>query len=179
MADSPLLAGWTNCPRCGNELERAERAVRCAHCDLSVYATPSPTASAILVDEQGRVLLARRTNDPGAGLWDLLGGFVEEGEAGLAALRREIEEETGLEIEPLAFLGAYPDRYGDEGIYTLNLYWTARITGGELALEADELAEVAWFAPGELPAADEFAFANTVEALEEWRSGRRSAAGEK
>ena len=69
-------------------------------CELSVYATPSPTASAILVDEQGRVLLARRTNDPGAGLWDLLGGFIEEGEAALVALRREIEEETGLEIEP-------------------------------------------------------------------------------
>jgi 8-oxo-dGTP diphosphatase len=179
MADSPLLAGWTNCPRCGHELERVERAVRCTGCGLSVYATPAPTASAILVDEQGRVLLARRTNDPGAGLWDLLGGFVEEGEEGLTALRREIAEETGLEIVPLEFLGAYPDRYGDEGIFTLNLYWTARITGGELALEADELAEVAWFAPDELPDADEFAFANTVEALGEWRSMLRSAAGEK
>jgi 8-oxo-dGTP diphosphatase len=179
MPDSPLLAGWTNCPRCGHELDREERAVRCASCGLSTYATPAPTASAILVDERGRVLLARRMNDPGAGLWDLLGGFIEEGEEALAALHREIEEETGLEIEPLGFLGAYPDRYGDEGIYTLNLYWTARITGGELALEADELAEVAWFAPDELPEGHEFAFANTVEALTEWRSAGRSAAGEK
>jgi 8-oxo-dGTP diphosphatase len=179
MTDSPLLAGWTNCPRCGHELERAARAVRCGNCGLSVYATPAPTASAILVDEQGRVLLARRTNDPGAGLWDLLGGFVEEGEEALAALHRELEEETGLEIEPLDFRGAYPDRYGEEGIYTLNLYWTGRITGGELALDADELAEVAWFAPEELPHPDEFAFANTVEALAGWRSGLRSATAEK
>ena len=179
MGESPLLDGWTSCPRCRHELEREDRAVRCDNCGLSVYGTPAPTASAILVDEQGRVLLARRTNDPGAGLWDLLGGFVEEGEEALAALHREVEEETGLEIEPLEFLGGFPDRYGDGGIYTLNLYWTARITGGELALEADELAEVAWFGPDELPDADEFAFTNTVEALTEWRSGLRSAAREK
>jgi 8-oxo-dGTP diphosphatase len=179
MTDSPLLAGWTNCPRCRHELEREERAVRCGNCGLSVYATPAATASAVLVDEQGRVLLARRTNDPGAGLWDLLGGFIEEGEKALAALHREVKEETGFEIEPLEFLGGYPDRYGAEGIYTLNLYWTARIAGGELDLEGDELVEVAWFAPEELPDADQFAFSNTVEALGEWRAGLGSAAGEK
>jgi ADP-ribose pyrophosphatase YjhB (NUDIX family) len=179
MGESPLLAGWTNCPRCGHDLGREARAVRCANCGLSAYGTPAPTASAIIVDEQGRVLLARRNNDPGAGLWDLLGGFIEEGEEALVALHREIEEETALEIEPLEFLGAYPDRYGDEGIYTLNLYWSARVTGGELDIEEDELAEVRWFAPDELPPEDDFAFANTFRALQAWRSGTGSAGRKK
>jgi 8-oxo-dGTP diphosphatase len=143
--------------------------VRCPSCGLAVYANPAPTASAILVDDAGRVLLARRSGDPGAGLWDLVGGFVEEGEDALAGLHREVREETALEIEPLEFLGAYPDRYGEDGIYTLNLYWTARIAGGELALD-DELTEVAWFDPDELPAEDEFAFANTLHALADWKA---------
>jgi ADP-ribose pyrophosphatase YjhB (NUDIX family) len=144
-----------------------------------VYATPAPTASALVLDEGGRVLLARRAGDPGADLWDLLGGFVEEGEEPLAALRREVAEETGLEIEPVGYLGGYPDRYGEGGIYTLNFYWTARITGGEFGLDDDELAEVRWFGPAELPDPSEFAFRNTVQALQDWKASLGSDEGEK
>jgi 8-oxo-dGTP diphosphatase len=178
MTESPLFAGWKTCPRCQTELGRERRSVHCPACGLSVYANPAPTASAIVIDDQGRVLLARRGAEPGAGLWDLLGGFIDEGEEPLAALRRELEEETSLEIEPLEYLGGYPDRYGEDGIYTLNLYWAARITGGELALD-DEIAEVAWFAPDELPSDSEFAFRNTVEALADWRARVGSGASHK
>ena len=143
--------------------------MHCTNCGLTVYANPAPTASALVLDEEGRVLLARRGADPGAGLWDLLGGFIEEGEEPLAALRREIEEETALKIEPGEFLGGYPDRYGDEGLYTLNLYWMAQISGGELELD-EELAEVGWFGPEELPESSHFAFRNTLEALRDWRA---------
>jgi 8-oxo-dGTP diphosphatase len=173
MGESPLLAGWKSCPRCRHELEREERSVHCPNCGLTVYANPAPAASALVLDDEGRVLLARRAQDPGAGLWDLLGGFVDEGEEPIAALTRELREETGLAIEPDEFLGGYPDRYGDDGIYTLNLYWTARIRGGELALD-DELQEVAWFAPDELPTPEEFAFRNTIEALQDWEKSLRS-----
>ena len=153
--------------------------MRCPNCDLVIYANPAPTASAILLDDEGRVLLARRASDPGAGLWDLLGGFIEEGEDPLAALVREVEEETSLRVEPGEFLGAYPDRYGDEGIFTLNLYWLARIVGGKLSLDEEELREVAWFRAEELPGPAEFAFANTVEALRDWRAQLGSGASEK
>jgi ADP-ribose pyrophosphatase YjhB (NUDIX family) len=131
---------------------------------------PCADASAIVLEGEDRVLLARRASDPGAGLWDLLGGFIEEGEEPLAALVREVGEETSLRVEPGEYLGGYPDRYGDEGIFTLNLYWLARITGGELSLDEEELREVAWFRAEELPGPAEFAFANTVQALREWRA---------
>jgi 8-oxo-dGTP diphosphatase len=179
MGASPLLAGWETCPRCRHDLVREEKSVRCPNCELVVYANPAPTASAIVLDDEGRVLLARRASDPGAGLWDLLGGFIEEGEDPLAALVREVEEETALRVEPGEYLGAYPDRYGDGGIFTLNLYWLARIVGGELALDDAELEGVAWFRAEELPDPAEFAFANTVEALREWRAQLGSGANEK
>jgi 8-oxo-dGTP diphosphatase len=167
MEASPLFAGWKSCPRCRSSLEIEGGEASCRSCGLTVHANPAPTASALLLDQEGRVLLARRANDPGAGKWDLLGGFVHEGEGALEALRRELREETGLTVEPEEFVGVYPDRYGDEGLYTFNLYWTARATGGELRLD-DELAEVAWFAPDRIPPPEEFAFANVVEALREW-----------
>ena len=165
MATSSQLAEWRACPRCLTSLEHAERSVHCPSCGLEEYANPAPTASALIRDGEGRILLARRAGDPGAGLWDLLGGFMDEGEEPLQALRRELREETGLEIEPGEFLGGIPDRYGEDGISTVNFYWEARLGEGE-PQPADDVAALTWFPAQRLPPREEFAFANTVELLE-------------
>jgi len=170
MGRSPFFDGWKSCPRCTADLEIADGEAHCPECGLLVYANPVPTVSGLLVDEAGRILLARRAADPGAGLWDLLGGFMDEGELPLETLAREMREEIGVAIEPAAFFGAWPDRYGDAGVWTLNLYWTARIVEGEPA-PADDVSEVAWFPPAELPPWGEFAFENTVSVLQAWKSG--------
>jgi ADP-ribose pyrophosphatase YjhB (NUDIX family) len=175
MEASPFFAGWKHCPACSGPLRIDGRAAECGRCGRTVYANPAPPASALVLDNRGRVLLARRAGDPGEGMWDLPGGFVEEGESAVETLRRELEEETGAEIEPIEFLGAFPDRYGDGGIYTLNLYWTARIVSGDPA-PADDVAHLRWFAADELPDESEFAFRNSLDALEAWRGGARSAA---
>jgi ADP-ribose pyrophosphatase YjhB (NUDIX family) len=179
MEPSPFLAGWKLCPRCGADLAVEGRAASCSACGLRVHANPAPTASALVLDDEGRVLLARRGGDPGNGLWDLLGGFIEEEEEPLAALGRELAEETRLEIAVEDFLGGFPDRYGDDGVHTINFYWTARIVGGELELDEEELREVRWFSPDDLPPASEFAFRNTLEALARWRERVRSPSGER
>jgi len=165
MATSSQLAEWSTCPRCRTALEHADRSVSCPSCGLEEYANPAPTVSAVVRDAEGRILLARRAGEPGAGLWDLPGGFMDEGEEPLDTLRRELREETGLEIEPGEFLGGLPDRYGDDGIWTVNFYWEARLGPGE-ARPADDVAELAWFPASELPPREQFAFANTVELLE-------------
>ena len=139
--------------------------MHCPSCGLEEYANPAPTACALIRDDEGRILLARRAGDPGAGLWDLLGGFLDEGEEPVEALRRELREETGLEIEPGEFLGGIPDRYGEEGHWTVNLYWEVRLGAGEPE-PADDVAELAWFPADALPPRAEVAFPNTVELLE-------------
>jgi ADP-ribose pyrophosphatase YjhB (NUDIX family) len=164
------LSSWKFCPRCGAavELEDGLRA-NCPACAYRAYANSKPTACAVCADAEGRVLLARRGNEPDKGKWDLPGGFLEEGEHPLAALRRELLEETGLEVEPMDFLGIWMDWYelnGDRQS-TLNLYWTARILRGELAA-ADDVSELAWFEWNELPPADETAF-HIAEVLATWR----------
>ena len=168
MERSPFFDDWERCPRCGAALKIEGRSAECRECGSTVYANPAPTASALILDDEGRVLLSRRAGDPGQGMWDIPGGFIEEGEDPLETLRREMEEETSLEIEPIEFLGGFADRYGDGGIYTLNLYWTARIVSGEPS-PADDVADLRWFRPDELPGDDEFAFRNSVEVLELWR----------
>lgn len=172
MKPSPFFAGWKHCPRCAGRLDIDGKEAKCRSCGRVVYANPAPTGSAILVDDDGRVLLARRAGDPGAGKWDLPGGFIEEGEDPVTTVHREIDEEAGVEIETTEFLGGFADHYGDDGIRTVNLYWTARIVAGDPS-PADDVASLEWFDPDELPDEEEFAFPNTVLALKRWLAGAK------
>jgi ADP-ribose pyrophosphatase YjhB (NUDIX family) len=164
--------GWRLCPRCGAELDFAQVPARvsCPRCGFIEYANPSPSASALIVDGAGRLLLGRRAFEPNAGLWDAIGGFIEEGEDPFVALAREVREETGLEVEPGDFVGVWTDVYGDgpDAQSTLNLFWEARVVGGE-PRPADDVAELAWFARDALPVRDEIAFEGVARAIEAWR----------
>jgi ADP-ribose pyrophosphatase YjhB (NUDIX family) len=163
----PELDGWRYCPRCTAELEFDGGKVECSECDFFTYGSSKPTVGTLCVDAEGRVLLARRASEPFAGYWDVPGGFLDEGEHPLDGLRREFREEGGVDVEPIAFLGAWIDEYGDRSVSTLNLYWKARIVSGDLE-PADDVAEFRWFAPEEIPR-DELAFNHLPEVLERAR----------
>ena len=163
------LDQWKYCPRCRDELERGEGFVECPACGFRTYANSEPTASALCVDDEGRVLLSRRAGAPFEGRWDFPGGFLNEGEHPLDALRRELKEEAGVEIEPLEFLGVWIDRYSedDSGPATLNFYWTARIVQGEPEPD-DDVAELCWFSAEQIPR-EELAFRHLPEVLAAWQ----------
>jgi ADP-ribose pyrophosphatase YjhB (NUDIX family) len=174
LAVSSLVA-WTYCPRCRTKLERGDGSVHCPACGFRDYAASLPTACALCVDREGRILLARRASSLFHGAWDLPGGFLEEGEHPLDGIRREVREETGLAVEPEEFVGVWMDRYGDDesAPATLNLYWTARVIGGD-AEAADDVSELRWFSPEELPARGEFAF-HVADVVSAWRTRNERA----
>ncbi|SNR89436.1 NUDIX domain-containing protein [Geodermatophilus saharensis] len=60
---------------------------------------------AVVLDDAGRLLLVRRRNAPGRGLWSVPGGRVEPGESLVAAVAREVREETGLQVRVGAEVG--------------------------------------------------------------------------
>jgi ADP-ribose pyrophosphatase YjhB (NUDIX family) len=155
------LDDWRFCPICGEAIEKIEDRAECRSCGYVGYANPVPAAEAVCFDERGRVLLGRRAFDPGAGRWDLPGGFLHEDEHPLDALRREIREETALEIEPLEFLGFWLEPYA--GRIVLSLVWIARASGKPRA--RDDVTEVRWFDPDDLPGPSELAFSHSPAVL--------------
>ena len=131
-----ILDDWCFCPICGEAIEKVADRVECRACGYVGYANAVPGAEAVCFDDGGRVLLGRRADDPGAGLWDLPGGFLHEDELPVDGLRREVREGTGLELELLDFLGHWLEPY--DGRIVLCLAWSARASGDGRA--ANELA---------------------------------------
>jgi 8-oxo-dGTP pyrophosphatase MutT (NUDIX family) len=110
-------------------------------------------AAALIVDDQGRLLLMKRSD---SGCWGPPGGAVEPGEAVETAARREVREETGLELGKLALFGVYsgPElfyRYpnGDE-VHNVTIVYLSRERRGEVRLN-DEHTEWRWCAAADIP----------------------------
>jgi 8-oxo-dGTP diphosphatase len=157
------------CPDCGQRLPPAPArflAQTCPACGAVHYRNAKPCAGALVVRD-GRLLLGRRAAEPGRGRWDIPGGFLEPWELPAAAAAREVAEETGLVVRPTTLVTVVLDTYADRD-YTLNLYYLAEVVGGD-ERPADDLAELRWFAPDELPGRDELAFAHSAEVLATWR----------
>ena len=114
------------------------------------------------------MLLGRRAVEPDLGRWDLPGGFLEEGEEPLTGLRRELREETGLEVEPLSFLGAWIDRYGDGG-RNRDAQPLLACPGRRRAQAADDVAELRWFGATSCRRRSELAFRVNATVLEAWQ----------
>ncbi len=164
-----VLEGWLWCPRCRGALTEGTGCMECEACGFVGWANSAPCACALVEDDNGRLLLVRRAHEPFRGYWDIPGGFLEEGEPPLDGLRRELLEETGLEVEPGDYVGAWIDRYGDApgAQFTLNLYWRARVLGGD-ERPADDVSELQWFAREELPPREDIAFTNVPLVLDAW-----------
>lgn len=97
----------------------------------------------VLTDDRGRLLLIQRGREPGKGLWAVPGGKVEWGEQMREAARREVEEETGLEVQvgEVVWVGEVIE---DEHHIVL-IDFAGRVTGGEL-VASDDADAVMWVA---------------------------------
>jgi 8-oxo-dGTP diphosphatase len=109
---------------------------------------------ALIVDPEGRLFLARR--GPRAknerGLWEFPGGSVEFGETLSHALRREIREEYGIEIEVGDLLDVVDHILPTEGQHWVSPSFICTVLAGQPAiLEPDKCTEIGWFAPEEMP----------------------------
>jgi ADP-ribose pyrophosphatase YjhB (NUDIX family) len=106
-----------------------------------------------LIFDRGRVLMAKRGKEPLKDWWSLPGGVVELGETLDAAVRREVREETGLEIAPLGVFEVFErimrDASGAPEYHYVLADFICRITAGELRA-GDDVAEVVWCKPAEL-----------------------------
>lgn len=106
------------CPKCAMAAMRVvgSKLLRCEACGFELYMNPAAAVAGVLVDADRRMVVTVRGKEPGKGLWDLPGGFVDPGETAEEALAREIREEVGLEVTAMRYLGSWPNVYEYGGI---------------------------------------------------------------
>jgi 8-oxo-dGTP diphosphatase len=155
------------CPRCGGVLElrrvkpgEPERMV-CGSCGFVFYQGPKLAAGAIF-ELGGGIVMIRRAIEPSYGMWTFPGGYVERGEPVEEAARREILEETGVEVRTTGLVGLYS--YPGEPV-ALAVYTAEAVAGEPEPL--DEVLDVRSFAPPEIPW-EKIAFPSTRDALREY-----------
>ena len=108
---------------------------------------PIPGVGVVCVDDD-RILLVQRSRGPFKGSWAVPGGKVDFGESMRDAARREVHEETGLEVElgPVIWTG---DAITEHEHYVL-VDFLGTVTGGQLQA-ADDAADARWVAFADLP----------------------------
>ena len=155
------------CPRCGSAITHETRfgKVRpvCPQCGWIYFANPK-VAAAVLVEQDGRVLLIRRAKDPFRGLWTLPAGFVDAEEDPARAAERECLEETGLSVLVTAVMDVIA---GLEHLRGANMiiFYRAEILSGQLTAQ-DDADQAAFFSLYDLPP---LAFQATKRILERLR----------
>lgn len=152
------------CPRCGTRVNHEQRFGRirpvCPQCGWIHFVDPK-VAAAVLIEQDGRVLLVRRVNEPFRGLWTLPAGFINGGEDPAEAAIRECLEETGLNVHVRGVLDIIAGREHPRGADFIIVY-LADVIDGELKPD-DDADAVAWFERGSLPP---LAFRATQKVLE-------------
>lgn len=154
------------CPYCATEIETREMAGKdrpfCPTCETGFFEDPK-LAVAVVIEQDGKVALQRRTIDPGSGLWTFPSGYVDRGEQVEEAAVREAWEEVGLHVQLERFLGLY----SSPGETVVLAVYVATPRSGEMK-PLDETDAVGFFNPDELP---DLAFPNDRAIIETWLRG--------
>ena len=156
-----------HCYRCGAPMEprphEGHTRPVCTGCGMVHFLDPKLVAG-VIVEMDGKLVMIKRNLEPGLGLWTFPAGFVDRGEVVEEAARREVREETGLEVELTELVGVYS---GDGDANVLVVY-AGKTVGGKLQA-GEEAQEAGLFDPGLLPP---LAFERDEAIIQQWRAGR-------
>lgn len=137
------------CLQCGSKLEpislEGRDRERCPDCGW-VYYPQLKVGAAVLIEQDGKLLLVQRAQTPWQGYWYLPAGYVESDENPTHAAERETFEETGLVVQCLSLFGVYyfDDDPRGNGIL---LVFTCKVTGGSIHCNLEEAQQAAFFSP--------------------------------
>ncbi len=167
----PIQQIYAFCPRCGAKHDEVgQTPFRCTQCEFTQFFGPVAAVGGLIVDDQNRLLLVRRARDPGKGKWGLPGGFVDRGETIEQALRREVTEETNLQLASMKFLFTSPNRYDYRGVVSsvIDVFYVCRAEAAEnIKLEEKELDRYEWVVP-DATYLNDMAFPSNRRAVEFW-----------
>lgn len=139
---------FTFCGKCGSNTLKSpkEHVKNCPGCGLMSYPRISP-AIIVAVIKEDQILLARGVNFPNKKMFSVLAGFVEAGETLEECVKREVFEETGIQVKQITYFGSQPWPFPD----SLMIGFTAAYDSGSIHIDPDEIAEADWFPKDQLP----------------------------
>lgn len=135
------------CGRCGSPMQELynEMQKSCMRCEFISYPRISP-AVIMSVLRGNTILLGRAPRFP-AGMYSTLAGFVEPGEVLEEAVRREVKEETNIDVTDIRYIASQAWPFP----HSLMIGFTCRYAGGELEINKAELEDANWFTPDAMP----------------------------
>jgi len=135
------------CPRCAAGMLQWHSPLNfeCGACGFMLYLNVA-AAVAVIIECRGKILFGVRKNEPGRGMLDLPGGFVDAGESADECARREVQEETGIVLGHLRFLSSFPNTYlyRDVLYNTLDIILVSTPDEVSTARAGDDLADLVW-----------------------------------
>lgn len=146
------------CPKCGSEnfIENNTKSKKCLNCRFTYYFNSSAAVVAVIENEKGEILVARRAKDPAKGTFDLPGGFIDMYETAEEAVAREVHEETGLLITSPKYLFSIPNIYvySDFEVHTMDLFFQCNVKDFSELSARDDVSELLFIAKNKLNPAD-------------------------
>jgi NAD+ diphosphatase len=166
------------CGRCATATQRRthERSRGCPNCGLSAYPRITPAIIVLVTrgEREERALLAWGRRAPRRH-YSTLAGFVEPGEELEQTVRREVFEETAIEVTQIEYFGSQPWPFPHQ----LMIGFRARWAAGEIRVQESEIVEARWFAPAEVDqvtaSRGEFSIAGRL--IDGWIAEQRSGRG--
>ena len=143
MNPSPFL----HCPQCrSRDIEfRDRKQLVCQKCDFCYFHNVA-TAVGAIIRHGSEILLAVRGREPARGMLDLPGGFTDPGESLEQALKREIQEELGLQLNQPRYLFSFANTYLYAGVLyqTTDVIFEFTLSSKPAVVPADDVAAVRW-----------------------------------
>lgn len=147
------MTKYTNikfCPACASDniSSPTENSLKCDACGYVLFHNTAAATAAIL-KYRGKIIFVRRGHDPGKGMLDLPGGFVDYNESAEEGLLREINEETGFEVKNLKYFGSNPNVYEYKNVtyHTCDLCFTGEVEDISVFRKLDEITELVLLSP--------------------------------
>ena len=147
------------CPVCGSRHFEVNnfKSKRCQDCGFTYYANPCSATAAFIINDRQEMLVVRRGKEPAKGTLDLPGGFVDMYETVEDGMRREIKEETGLDVTDIRYLFSSPNiyMYSGLGVHTLDMDFLVPVHGSDVTVKAaDDAAEALWIPLSQVDASE-------------------------
>lgn len=140
------LEKFKYCPKCGSSkfIVNNFKSKKCEDCEFIYYFNPSAATVALIFNKEGELLVATRSHEPAKGTYDLPGGFVDLCESGEEAIKREVKEETNLDVIETQYLLSIANRYNysDFEVHTLDLVYRCQVNTTENIKAEDDVAKL-------------------------------------